>query len=52
MRNLLRMAMLVFDSSEALHDAYHSPVGQELSKDEEATIVNTRLYRIDATVQL
>jgi hypothetical protein len=52
MRNLLRMAMLVFDSFDALRDAYHSAVGQELSKDEEATIVNTRLYRIDATVQL
>ena len=32
MRNPLRMAMLVFDSFEALRDACHSPVGQELSK--------------------
>jgi hypothetical protein len=51
-RNALRMALLVFDSFEALRDAYHSPVGQELRKEEVATVTNTRVYRIDATVQL
>jgi EthD domain len=51
-RNPLRMAMLVFDSFEALRDAYRSSVGQELRKDEEATIANARVYHIDATVQL
>jgi hypothetical protein len=50
-RNPLRMAMLVFDSFEALRDAYQSPVGQELTKDEDMTIANARVYRIDATVQ-
>ena len=52
MRNPLRMAILVFDSFETLGDAYRSPVGQELQKDEETTIANARVYRIDATVQL
>ena len=51
-RNPLRMAMLVFDSFEALREAYRSPVGEELRQDEEATIANARVYRIDATVQL
>lgn len=50
--NPLRMAMLVFDSIEALSDAYQSPVGKELRKDEAATLANTRAYWIDATVQL
>ena len=47
-----RMAMLVFDDVEALKAAYRSPVGQELAKDEEASIANARVYRIDATVQV
>ncbi len=51
-RNPLRMAIVVFNSFEALCDAYHSPVGQKLKKDEEATMVISRVYRIDATVQL
>jgi uncharacterized protein (TIGR02118 family) len=51
-RNPLRMAMVAFDSFEALTDAYRSQVGQELKKDEEAAIANPRVYRIDATVQL
>jgi uncharacterized protein (TIGR02118 family) len=46
-----RMALLVFDSAEAGREAYHSPVGQELARDEEATIANPRVYRLDATVQ-
>jgi uncharacterized protein (TIGR02118 family) len=46
-----RMAMLVFDSAEALRGAYRSPIGLELVKDEAATITNARVYRFDATVQ-
>jgi len=49
---LLRMAALVFDDFEALKAAYRSPVGRELANDEEATITNARVYRIDATVQI
>jgi hypothetical protein len=52
MSNPLRMAVQVFDSFEALSDAYHSPIGEELRRDEEATLANTRTYWIDATVQL
>ncbi|HEX4208933.1 MAG TPA: EthD family reductase [Candidatus Binataceae bacterium] len=48
---LPRMAFLVFDNAEAGRDAYRSPVGQELMRDEEATIANARVYRLDATVQ-
>jgi uncharacterized protein (TIGR02118 family) len=48
----LRMATLVFDDFEALKAAYRSPIGCELAKDEEATITNARVYRIDATVQI
>jgi uncharacterized protein (TIGR02118 family) len=51
-RTPLRMAMLVFDTFEALRDAYQSPVGRELRKDEEVNISNPRVYRMDATVQL
>jgi hypothetical protein len=51
-RNPLRMAMFVFDSFEALCDAYQSPLGQKLGKDEEATMTISRVYHIDATVQL
>ncbi len=47
-----RMAFIAFDDAEALRAAYRSPVGQELIKDEEATIANARVYRIDATRQL
>jgi hypothetical protein len=46
------MAMLVFDNIEAFRAAYRSPVGQELIKDEAATILNPRVYRLDATVQI
>ena len=48
----LRMAAMVFDDFEALKAAYRSPAGRELAKDEEATITNARVYRIDATVQI
>jgi len=47
-----RIAFLAFDDSEALRSAYRSPVGFELVKDEEATIANARVFRIDATIQL
>jgi uncharacterized protein (TIGR02118 family) len=47
----LRMAVLVFDTAEALREAYRSPIGQELVKDEAATITNARVYRFDGTVQ-
>lgn len=47
-----RMALLIFDSAEAGRDAYRSPVGQELARDEEATIANARVYRLDAAVQV
>ena len=48
----LHMATLIFDDFEALKAAYRSPAGRELAKDEEATITNARVYRIDATVQI
>jgi uncharacterized protein (TIGR02118 family) len=48
----LRMALLAFDDAQALRAAYRSPVGLELVKDEEATIANARVYRIDGTVQI
>ncbi len=47
-----RMAILVFDSLDALRAAYRSPVGQELVKDEEATIRNARVWRLDARVEV
>jgi uncharacterized protein (TIGR02118 family) len=48
----LRMAIIVFDNVDAFRAAYRSPVGQELLRDEEATILNPRVDRLDATVQL
>lgn len=48
----LRVAFLIFDDADTLRAAYQSPVGLELIKDEEATIANARVYRIDATVQI
>jgi uncharacterized protein (TIGR02118 family) len=47
-----RMALLVFDHADALKAAYRSPAGVELAKDEDATIVNARVYRLDARVQI
>jgi uncharacterized protein (TIGR02118 family) len=47
-----RMALLIFDSAEVGRDAYRSAVGQELARDEEETIANARVYRLDATVQV
>ncbi|HUY28295.1 MAG TPA: EthD family reductase [Candidatus Binataceae bacterium] len=43
-----RMAVLVFDSLEAFRAAYKSPAGQVLVRDENATIRNARVMRIDA----
>lgn len=45
-----RIAILAFASAEAFKDAYRSPVGAELIKDEEATIRDARVYRLDARV--
>jgi uncharacterized protein (TIGR02118 family) len=47
-----RMATLMFDSLDAYRAAYASPVGRELLKDEEATIRNARVYRLDARVEV
>jgi uncharacterized protein (TIGR02118 family) len=47
-----RMAILVFDSLDAYRAAYTSPAGRELLKDEEATIRNARVYRLDARVEV
>jgi hypothetical protein len=47
-----RMAILVFDSLDAYRAAYASSAGRELLKDEEATIRNARVYRLDARVEV
>ena len=47
-----RIAMLAFDSLEAFKQAYRSPVGAELIKDEEASIHEGRVLRLDARVEL
>jgi uncharacterized protein (TIGR02118 family) len=47
-----RMATLVFDSLDAYRAAYASPAGRELLKDEEATIRNARVYRLDARIEV
>jgi uncharacterized protein (TIGR02118 family) len=47
-----RMAILVFDAIEAYRAAYRSPVGQELLKDETATIRSARVWRLDARVEV
>lgn len=47
-----RMALLMFDTIDAFREAYRSPVGQELLKDEQTTIANPVVYRLDATVQI
>ena len=51
-RNPLRVATLVFDSADAMRDDCHSPLGEQLKREQEATITNIRVYPIDATVQL
>jgi uncharacterized protein (TIGR02118 family) len=47
-----RIAILAFDSVDAFKDAYRSPVGAELIKDEEETIRDARVHRLDARVEL
>ena len=47
-----RMAVLVFDSIDALRAAHKSPEGQALSRDEQATIRNARVLRIDARSEI
>lgn len=47
-----RLALLVFDSRDAYRNAYRSAVGQELIRDEDATIRNARVWRIDARVEM
>jgi uncharacterized protein (TIGR02118 family) len=47
-----RIAILAFDSADAFKDAYRTPVGAELMKDEDATIRDARVYRLDARVEL
>lgn len=47
-----RMALLVFDTIDDLRAAYRSPVGVELVKDEEATITNARVHRLDIRVEV
>ena len=47
-----RMALLAFDSVEAFRAAYRSPVGKELVGDEEATIRDARVYRLEARVEV
>ena len=46
-----RMAVLVFDSLDAYRAAYASAAGRELLADEQATIRNARVYRLDARVE-
>jgi uncharacterized protein (TIGR02118 family) len=47
-----RIAILAFDSLDAFKDAYRSPAGAELIKDEEATIRDGRVHRLDARVEI
>jgi uncharacterized protein (TIGR02118 family) len=47
-----RMALLAFDSIGAFREAYRSPVGKELVADEEATIRDARVHRLDARVEV
>ena len=47
-----RIAVLAFDSLEAFKEAYRSPVGAELMKDEDETIHDARVIRLDARVEL
>ena len=47
-----RIAILTFDSVEAFKDAYRSPVGVDLIKDEDETIHDGRVIRLDARVEI
>jgi uncharacterized protein (TIGR02118 family) len=47
-----RIAILAFDSLDAFKEAYGSPVGAELIKDEDETIRDARVHRLDARVEI
>ena len=47
-----RLAILAFDTLDALREAYRSPVGRELRADERATIVNAHVSWLDARVEV
>jgi uncharacterized protein (TIGR02118 family) len=47
-----RIAILAFDSLETFKEAYRSPVGAELIKDENETIREARVLRLDARVEV
>lgn len=47
-----RIAILAFDSLGAFKDAYKSAVGAELIKDENETIHDARVLRLDARVEV
>ena len=47
-----RIAILAFDSLDAFRQAYRSPVGAELIKDETETIRDARVLRLDARVEV
>ena len=47
-----RIAILAFDSIEAFKEAYQSPVGAELIKDENETIHDAWVLRLDARVEV
>jgi uncharacterized protein (TIGR02118 family) len=47
-----RLAILAFDSIEAFKHAYQSPVGAELIKDENETIHDARVLRLEARVEV
>jgi uncharacterized protein (TIGR02118 family) len=47
-----RIAILAFDSLDAFKEAYRSAVGLELIKDENETIRDARVYRLDARIEI
>lgn len=47
-----RVALLAFDTPDALREAYRSPVGRELRTDERAAIVNARVFWLAARVEV
>ena len=47
-----RLAILAFETLDALRAAYRAPVGRELRADERASIVNARVSWLDARVEL
>lgn len=47
-----RMVLLIFDSADALKEAYRSPLGQEVAKDEDASIAKALEYHLDTVVEV